>query len=478
MENKVTYNNAKLWQIASYAGNNAATNALYIVLMFFFMVYCTEIYGFSPVTVGLIMTGTRLLDAFTDPIIGLLIDKTDSKFGRFRPWMIIGSIILNISFFFMFSGIDLGSKTANLILIVGLYIIWVWGYTFQCSVTKSAQTILTNNPSQRTLQNAISGVYTTVLYVGALSLLFPTLNRFGGISSPAAWRSIALCIIGIQVVLTLLAVAGIWEKDIPKYYAMKTQTEKPKYKDYISLFKDNKALQMLVVAASTNKIAATTISGLTVYLYAYVVKNQALQSVIPGLTLPFGIVATVIVTGLTVKYGRKRIFTLTSLIACIFGVVAVFVLPINPSAIPMLVVILGMTQFMNSATDLNVIPMIADAADYENYTKGRFIPGMIGTAFSLIDKIVSSFGAAISGFALSALGFVSLTKTEPSSKLFWGVLCLYFLIPALGHLASVIAMKWYPINDDFYAEMIDKINQRNANAEVEAEAAVATETGK
>ena len=106
-------------------------------------------------------------------------------------------------------------------------------------------------------------------------------------------------------------------------------------------------------------------------------------------------------------------------------------------------------------------PMIGDAADYENYTKGRFIPGMISTAFSFIDKVISSLGSTMNGLLLSMLGFVSLTETEPSPKLFWGILLMFFLVPALGHLASVIAMKWYPLDREFQHEMTATLHERN-----------------
>jgi len=84
---------------------------------------------------------------------------------------------------------------------------------------------------------------------------------------------------------------------------------------------------------------------------------------------------------------------------------------------------------------------------------------MIGAAFSLIDKLISSFGSLIIGAILSAIGFVSVSETAPSDILFWGVLIMYFGFPALGHLCSIIAMKYYPLDKKTHWEMLEALAQ-------------------
>jgi Na+/melibiose symporter-like transporter len=301
-----------------------------------------------------------------------------------------------------------------------------------------------------------------VVYMGSLSL-FPVLVKDPG--SVADWRSLVYVIIGLQFFFTVLALAGIWKKDVPEnYIGISTSTEKPKAKDYITLFKNNKALQMLIVAASTNKISLGVSGGLLVFFYAYVVGVPELQSVVTPLTLVFIIAATIFALIITRRLGRKKAFTYTSLAAAIFSVVAIFLVPIAPASTLLLILVMGIYAFNNATTDMNVIPMIGDAADYENYQSGRFIPGMIGTAFSLIDKVVSSLSSVISGGLLSILGFISLTETEASPALFWGILIAYFAFPALGHFASVWAMKYYPLDNEMMATMAQELESRKQEA--------------
>ena len=462
MENIVKFKNrASKSQLVGFAGNNAATNALYILLSAFFLVYATTVYGYSPLLVGGLMTATRLLDAVTDPIIGIMVDKTNTKLGRFRPWIIVGSILSNIMFLLLFSGIDLGSSGLNLAFLITVYIVWVFGYTFQTSISKAGQNVLTSDPKQRTSLNAISGIMTMVVYVTALTV-FPKFmganNEFA--ADPAAWLKLALVMVVIQLIFTAAAVYGIWTKDVPENYNIGTVTEKPKAKDYIDLFKHNKALQMLIVAASTNKIAYSMGGGMIVFFYAYVALNPALQSVVTPTSIIFMLLATIIALIYTNKVGRKKAFKNLSFFAMIYAVVAIVLIAIEPSNAIWLILVLGINVFFQGSTDLNVIPMIGDAADYENYQRGRFIPGMIGTSFSLIDKIVSSLSTTLVGLLLTLLGYVSLTDTTPTPLLFWGILIVFFGVPGLGHLASVIAMKYYPITTEVLEKMHIELEAR------------------
>lgn len=95
----VVYNSAKPWQIGFFALNNTATN-LYVLAFIFIAYYATGVAGLLVVAVSAIITFSRVWDGFTDPIIGYFIDKTESKFGKFRPFMIIGNVILAITSFF------------------------------------------------------------------------------------------------------------------------------------------------------------------------------------------------------------------------------------------------------------------------------------------------------------------------------------------------------------------------------------------
>ncbi len=456
MSEKQKYNNAKLWQVLFFGVNDTATNTYFIAISLYFMIYCTSVYGMSPAAVGAIMMATRILDAITDPFIGTMIDRTDTKFGRFRPYLVGGGVILAVSFFFMFAGLDMGSLTANYIYITGMYSLFIIGYTLQCTVTKSAQTVLTDNPRQRTTLT-ITNTSTTMILAIVLQIIFVSfMESRGGTSNPDAWKALALILIGIHAFLTFIVTLGIKEKDQPKYYniATKENEEKPRAKDYIRIFKRNKALQMLVVAASTNKFAANATSSLAILFYFYVVGDASMQGKVAGATLVFTIAGIIIAAIATNIIGRRKELLYSSIATCVFGILAIFMIHFSDKSLMSLVVIMGIYTVLNGCTAVNIMPMIADAADYEVYCGGKFVPGMIGTAFSFVDKMISSLGNATTGLMLAMIGFVSIEETAYSTGIYWGILICYFGIPALGHWASVVAMKHYPITDEVYEEVV------------------------
>ncbi|MCP4750390.1 MAG: glucuronide permease [Proteobacteria bacterium] len=453
------YNRAKIWQVAFFSMNNSATNAQFFIFTMWFMVYCTENLLLGAALVGIMMTSSRLFDAVTDPIIGLLIDKTNTRFGKFRPFMVVGSLILNLTLFVIFSGIKFETEFATIVFLGIFYVFWVVGYTFQCTVTKSAQVILTNDPKQRPLFGGFDAFFTIGVAMVFMAGALPILDAFGGVKSAAAWKVLALVAIGLNVFFTFLAVIGIWSKDNPKFYSAKKTAALPKFKDYLPIIKGNRALQMLIVAASTNKLAQTVTGAATFYFFMYVIRNIDLQPKLTAIGVAASVAGTVLGVVMAIKMGKKETFTIGSWGCILIGLLMIIVRPFDPAQLVLLIVFFCLSTAIGAVTNQNVIPMIADAADYENWRSGRFVPGMIGTAFSFIDKVISSLSTSIVGIALGWIGYKS--GMEPNATLYWTIMSLYIGIPVFGHICSVIAMKWHPIDRTLYDKMVTEINQRD-----------------
>jgi len=443
-------NQATLFQISAFSGNHAATSSLSLIFTGFFLAYGSNVYSINTVLLGAIMMFTRVFDAFTDPLIGVWVDRTNTRLGRFRPWIILGALLMNTSFILIFWGIDFGSQLKNIIWITSLYMVWVIGYTFQTTITKAGQNVLSDVPKQRTWYSALSQMYTMLVLLTIYTLLEPFIEYFGGFSNPLAWRYLAFIAVGLQIVFTVLAVAGLWTKDSVEFYDKNKEDYKPKVRDYITMFKQNKALTMLIIAASTNKLANTMVQGLIIFFYFYVAKNVSLLAKVTpwmGVATALGIIYT---TYLTNRFGRRKTFINVSKVAFMYGPLAVLLIMFSPSPLPYVVLVVMFTifAFVTAGTELNITPMIGDTADYEFELSSQFVPGMIGSAFSLVDKFVSSFAGLFNGLILGLIGYVSFEETIPNDTLFWGILLAITMIPTLAHLASIIAITFYPIKDD------------------------------
>ncbi|MGJ9386188.1 MFS transporter, partial [Salipaludibacillus sp. CF4.18] len=160
-----TYHQARIWQIALFALNNTATN-MFMFAIGFVTYYATGIVGLSVMVISTLLALMRVFDAITDPIIGFIIDRTETKYGKFRPIMLIGNIILLISFLVLYNVTHLVPEMMQLTFFIVIYALYIIGYTMQTTVTRAAQTVLTNHPKQRPLFTIFDAVYNISLFTG------------------------------------------------------------------------------------------------------------------------------------------------------------------------------------------------------------------------------------------------------------------------------------------------------------------------
>ena len=475
-------NRAKPYQLVLFPLNNGATNVYYVLVLSYIATFGSKVLALSMIFASVMVTGMRLFDAVTDPIIGALMDRTNGKFGKFRPFMVIGNLIMAVSILALYCLTPLIPDTmmwARYAMFVALYAVWVIGYTFQTSCTRSGQTVLTNDPKQRPLFTIFNTVG-SLLGMGAMQFFAPILakNYEGGYGSAGFFRMLAPVGIVISILLTLLAVVGIWEKDQPKYFGIGGEKiEKLKVSEYVQIIKENKPMQRLMVAGAGCKLALSIATNTTVLcmLYGCMMGNY------DGLYLPMmvlGYVFSVPFFLLTVRTSQKKgqkaslMRYVSVALVCYVGVFVLLLLWKQDSAAfslsllgegglsinlytVLFILLFGIGYGAYYATADMPIPMVADCSDYETYQSGKYIPGIMGTLFSLVDKLVSSLSATVVGVAVSFIGLESLpTQYDPYTPgMNVVVIVLFCVIPMVAWAATLIAMKGHSLTGEKMKEI-------------------------
>ena len=466
-------NRAKFYQLALFPMNNGATNVYFVLILTYVAMFGENILGLIGFA-SVMVTAMRLFDAVTDPIIGSLMDKTNTKFGKFRPFMVIGNIIMAASVIVLYvltPYIPATMKWARYVAFVALYAIWVIGYTFQTSVTRAAQAVLTNDPKQRPLFTIFNTIG-SLAGMGVMQFVGPILagdKIFGDYNQ--TWFAVMTPIgIVMSVLLTILAIIGIWEKDNEKYFGLGGKQEKVKVSEYVTIIKNNKPLQRLMVAGGGCKLALAIATNVTVLcmLYGCMMGNY------DGLYLPMmvlGYVFSAPFFALTVRTSQKKgqkasLMTYVAVaFVCYIGVLALLLLwqPGNPALnmrfmadgklslnlyTILFLVFFGIGYGAYYSTADMPIPMVADCADYETYRSGKFIPGIMGTLFSLVDKLVSSLASTVVAIAVGFIGYQGLpTKSTPYMEgMNWVVIALFCLVPMVAWALTLIAMRGYELD--------------------------------
>lgn len=483
---KGQYHNAKLWQIGFFTLNNTATN-MYMFILAFVSYYATGIAGLTVVAISTILTFMRVFDGITDPIIGFIIDKTESKFGKFRPMMIIGNIILAGSILIMYNFTHLLPESLQMLFFILIYAIYIVGYTMQTACTKAAQTVLTNDPKQRPLFAVFDGVNNTLLLTGGQIFVASYLVAKHGGFTMSLFTELNTYAIIFGFVFTALAVLGIAGKDQKEFYGLADLTVQTKFRDYWPILKGNRPLQMLIIAASSDKLTLSVLrhAVVVVMLFGILLGDYELSGTISMII----IIPTLIITFVGVAYARKtdlkKAFVISTWIGLIsFAALVVFLFTIDTTAISLsnmglatigFIILYTLGMAFGSLPTALVNPMIADVSDYETFKSGRYVPGMIGTLFSFVDKLISSLAPALVGVAVATIGFKDEFPTiedELTTSLFGMTIFLAFGIPVLGWIASLVAMKFYHLDSKKMAEIQTSIADVKEKAE-QAKAAAA-----
>lgn len=468
------YNRAKLWQIGLFSLNNTATN-LFHALTFYVGYYATGMLGVTTVLISNILTSMRIFDGITDPVIGYFIDKTDGKFGKFRPYMVIGWIIMTISMIMMYQVSHLLPKNTRFWFFLVMYSIYILGYTCQTAVTKAAQACMTNDPKQRPIFGAFDGTYTILHW----NLLVPVyvngylLTKHGNKFSTSFFKEFLFTFIILSGILTILAIIGLYKKDRTEYFGLCEKNEPINLKNYLDILKNNRAIQMLIIAASTDKIAMTTSGNAAVgiMIYGIIMGDNTLQAKFAMLTIIPMIILLQICTQFARRLGIKKglQYTATACIiiySCIFLLLR-FINTTNINANNLLgiesllfIALWSLGKGVQGASGALTINAIADCADYETYRTRRYVPAMMGTMFSFIDKLVSSLANTIIGLVVFLIGYrnafpqIGDPYTEP---LFYAATFLFLGMPILGWIASLIALKFYPLSREKMEEIQKEI---------------------
>lgn len=466
-------NRAKTYQLVLFPLNNGATNVYFVLVLSYIALFGNGVLGLLMVFATTMVTAMRLLDAVTDPIIGALIDRTNGKFGKFRPYMVIGNLIMAVSILLLYLGTPLipdSMMWLRYVLFLLLYAVWVIGYTFQTSCTRAGQTVLTNDPNQRpmfTLFNTVG----SLVGMGLMQVMAPLIrSSVGDYNTAAFYRAFAPIGIVISIALTALAVIGIWEKDQPKYFGISTEKkEAVKVSEYIAIIKGNKPMQRLMVAGAGCKLALAIATNTSVLCMLY----GAMMGNYDGLYLPMMILGYacsapffLLTIRTSQKEGQKASLQKYVRVALIMyiGVLVLLLLWRQDSTVfnlslmgenglsinlytILFIVFFGVGYGAYYSTADMPIPMVADCSDYETYRSGNYVPGIMGTLFSLVDKLVSSLATTVVAIAITFIGLSELPAAETpyTAGMNWVVIVLFCVIPMIAWIATLIAMKGYDL---------------------------------
>jgi Na+/melibiose symporter-like transporter len=443
--------------------------------------YATGIVGIAVALVGVLLTSMRIWDAVTDPILAMLIDKTRGRFGKYRPFIAIGNIGMAICVSLLFFTTHKLPQSGRLFYFLFLYVVYIIFYTMQTTIHKAAQASLTKDPKQRPMY----GLYNTILSMVVMSTAFSyylsnvVIRKYeGGFRNAGLFGELTVTIIIASAICAVLSIIGIWSKDKPEFWDTdKKATDTLKFRDYWDILKNNRAMQLMIIESTSDKLASQIAghTSVSIILYGILAGNYGLLGQIQPIVLVPVVLLAVFGSGLARRSGLRKgivffswIGIMVSIVLCLalmFGNMASLSLSsINLFTVFWIILLIFQGGSRQFCSDLSY-PLIGDITDYETYRSGKFVPGMIGNLYSFVDKLVSSLATTIAGFILAGFGYTATLPQvgdAPSAALRTIVIIFLCAFPVFGYTLNIIAMKFYPLTAEKMAEVQQVLAERKA----------------
>lgn len=478
----IQYRRAKMWQIAVSQLCTAAPMCFYIL-----MTYATYIgnsnYGILVGVTGLIMTVSRLFDGVTDPICAFVIERVNTKYGKIRIFMLAGWAVMSLATTAMCNwGAGRLSGTAGLVFFIVCYLLYIVGYTLTGVSTNLLGPIITNDPEQRPVIGVWSTVYgyltPMIMTTIGMVVLLPKYND--EISTPFL-AALNLVCVAVSLVLFLISCIGVAKFDKPENFkgisAGNQKEEKPSTRDMFNLIKENKELQRYIVAGSSDKLAQTIggASVVTTMLYGIMIGNMSISTILSTVAMIPSILFAIIGAKIAGKRGNMKTVVEWTWICIIWNVIfAAFLLFSDTTSITVAIVptvLFFLLTLGTNATKMVVssatVAMRMDVIDHELDRSGKYLPAAISAAYTLIDKVISAFGASIATLLIGVIGYTT-TAPQQGDPLTMGVrgmtVLLYCGFPILGWICTVVAMKKSTLTKEHMVEIQKAIEEKKKAA--------------
>ena len=477
----VQYRRVPTWCIAIAEMQGGAAMAFYSLVGLMSYV-ASEGYGIALALAGVILTATRWFDGIIDPFLAVWIDKLHTRFGKLRILMLLGLTIRSIAMLMLF--VWFSGKTQSVVLFIILYMVNIVGNSIFDIAGNMLPAVMTNDPRQRPTVQVWATIYNylfpMILSVVSAMVILP---MFGNEYTREMLSLTCIIYVAVAWVLTLIACIGLTPVDKPENFEGVTAGgDNVGLKDMGKFLLHNRPFQMYVVAAVSDKLAQQVISQtiVTTMLFGILIGNIQFGTMLSMFSMLPSIVFAIFGARYCGKHGSKEA-TVTWTWACAIIAVAniLFCAFVDMRSIStnmvMTVIFFVLLLLMNGAkrcvTTANG-SMRADIVDYELDRSGKYIPAVVTATYNFIDQLISSLGITIATVCVSLIGYVNTTPQPtdaPTPAIKAMALFLYFGMPILGWICTLIAMRFFKLTKEEMVHVQKRIAEKK-QAILESEA--------
>ncbi|MGK9368659.1 MFS transporter [Melioribacter sp. Ez-97] len=454
----------------AYGCGDFASSMFWKLFSMFLLFFYTDIFGISAAAVGTMFLVTRIWDAINDPMMGVICDRTETRWGKFRPYLLFGAVPFAVIGIITFSTPDFG-PTGKLVYAYVTYTLMMMIYTVVNVPYSSLMGVMTNDPQERTSLASFRfvGAFSGGILVTATATYL--VEYFGGKENPAQGYQWTVGVYALLAALFFLfTFAGTKERLKP------AGVKRSSLKDDLKDISKNGPWFIMLAAGISILIFNSLRDGSILYYFKYFIKDRSLEifgasynftqaelaSAYMTLWLATNIIGVVLAKPVSSVIGKKKTFMIAALLSAILSFLLYFLKP------DQLIPIFALNIFIGISAGI-VLPLIwsmyADIADYSEWKNGRRATGLIFSSSSMSQKFGWTLGGALTGWLLALFGFQA--NIEQTSESLLGIRLIISVFAGIGALLAALFIFFYPLSEDFMKKIEIELDQkRNNNEEI------------
>ncbi len=461
----------KLKEKIGYGLGDMSSSMFWKLFGAYLMIFYTDVFGISAAIVGTMFAITRIWDSLFDPIVGVVADRTSTRWGKFRPYLLFLALPFALIGILTFTTPQV-SETGKVVYAFVTYTLMMMVYSAINVPYASLLGVMTPDLHDR---NTLATYRMTFAYLGsfiALLLFMPLVNAFGGedksgklygwMTAPQFGWMMAVVVIAALCALLFFGCFALTRERVKAVKAESTPL-KTDLRDLLH----NRPWWILLGAGVASLIFNSIRDGATVYYFKYFVDESAFGSikflgipfVLSGLYLAvgqaFNIVGVILAAPVSNRLGKRRTFMGAMLMATVLSVIFYF---FTKNQLTLIFVFQAMISVCAGSIFPLLWSMYADCADYSELRTGNRATGLIFSSSSMSQKFGWAIGTAITGWMLAAFGFEA--NGIQNAETINGIKMFLSLLPAVGTLLSCLFIFFYPLSENRMKEITAELNAR------------------
>ena len=434
-----------------YGIGDAAANFIFQTMIIFQLAFYTDTFGITAAAAGTLFLVVRVFDAAFDPLMGVVADRTNTRWGKFRPWILWTAVPFGIMGFLAFTTPDL-SPTGKLAYAYVTYILLMMVYSANNLPYSALSGVMTGDVVQRTSLSSYRMVAAMASQLVIQGLALPMVEHFGGGNDALGYKITMGIFSALAVVFFLITFATTRERVLPD------PSQKSSIRQDFADLLTNGPWKVMFALTIILFVTLALRGGVMVYYFKYYVGREDAFSLFNVIGTGATIIGVLLSKSVAERIGKRRLFIL-GLVGTVIFTAAFILLP--PGNLPLIITTVALRQFAYGFTIPLLWAMMADVADFSEWKNHRRATAVVFSAIIFGLKAGLGIGGAIGGYLLDAYGYVP--NAVQSEHALLGIRLTASIYPAIAFLLCAVCLSFYRIDKSTELEMSrDLTERRNA----------------